>query len=76
MKTLKLRTKEDVSESALLQDMQLFLSASLKVSDELERQDLPLYKQIKADVEEKPLTVGTWLCGISQRGQTPTSRDS
>ena len=57
MKTLKLRSKEEVSEDALLEDMKRFLSSYREANKPEEKQDLPLYKQIKADVEERPLTV-------------------
>ena len=62
MKTLKLRNKEEVSEAALLEDMKAFLSSYRETHQAEERQDLPLYKQIKADVEERPLTVRGKVC--------------
>ena len=58
MKTLKLRSREEVPEAALLQDVAAFLAGqreALRPTDD--RRHLPLYKQIRADVEERPLTV-------------------
>ena len=60
MKTLKLRNKEEVTEAALLDDMKAFLSSYREAHRQEEPEDLPLYKQIKADVEERPLTVRRW----------------
>ncbi|XP_037090931.1 uncharacterized protein LOC119111214 [Pollicipes pollicipes] len=57
MKTLKLRNKEDVTEQALMEDMKAFLTSYRLSGEQDDRQDLPLYKQIKADVEERPLTI-------------------
>ncbi|XP_043220190.1 uncharacterized protein LOC122380784 [Amphibalanus amphitrite] len=56
MKTLKLRNKEEVTEDALLEDMKAFLSSYREAHGVEESDDVPLYKRIRADVEERPLT--------------------